>query len=37
MGENAVYWVWLNELRGLSLKAKRKLLETLGNPQGRKA
>ena len=28
-----VYWVWLNELRGLPLKAKRKLLETLGNPR----
>lgn len=29
----SIYWVWLNELRGLSLKAKRKLLQNLGNPK----
>ena len=28
----AVYWVWLNELRGLPLAAKRKLLQILGDP-----
>ena len=33
MHDNAVYWVWLNELRGLPLQAKRKLLQTLGSPK----
>lgn len=33
MCESLVYWVWLNELVGLSLKAKRKLLAAYGNPK----
>ncbi len=33
MCDQALYWIWLNELRGLPLKAKRKLLETLGTPR----
>jgi len=33
MCKDAVYWVWLNELRGLSLKTKRKLLEIFENPR----
>jgi DNA processing protein len=33
MCEDTVYWVWLNELVGLSLKAKRKLLAVYGNPK----
>jgi DNA processing protein len=28
-----VYWVWLNELRGISLRTKRMLLTTLGDPE----
>lgn len=33
MSDTIVYWVWLNELAGLSLKAKRKLLAAYGNPK----
>ena len=33
MSDTIVHWVWLNELSGLSLKAKRKLLATYGNPK----
>ena len=29
----AVYWIWLNELRGIPLRTKRTLLELLGNPE----
>ncbi|MGB4407247.1 MAG: DNA-processing protein DprA [Sphaerochaeta sp.] len=33
MGEDTVYWVWLNELRGLPNKTKRKLLTTFETPE----
>ncbi len=32
MHDNDVYWVWLNELRGISLATKRTLLTELGSP-----
>ena len=33
MSDTTVYWVWLNELVGLSLKAKRTLLAFYRNPE----
>lgn len=31
-GDLSVYWVWLNELQGIPLSAKRKLLGAIGGP-----
>ncbi|MBN2859406.1 MAG: DNA-processing protein DprA [Sphaerochaetaceae bacterium] len=33
MPDNEVYWVWLNELRGISIATKRTLLTELGSPK----
>ncbi|SMP61555.1 DNA processing protein [Sphaerochaeta associata] len=33
MHDTTLYWIWLSELAGLSLKKKRTLLAALGNPE----
>ena len=33
MSDELVYWVWLNELRGISIATKRTLLSELGSPE----
>lgn len=33
MHDQTIYWIWLNEMRGITLREKRKLLSSLSSPQ----